>query len=61
MVVMLDDEDRENEGDLIMAADRVRPRRPANLPIYDPPPSIFRCGARRVSARGRRTTAGQAQ
>jgi 3,4-dihydroxy 2-butanone 4-phosphate synthase/GTP cyclohydrolase II len=25
MVVMLDDEDRENEGDLIMAADKVRP------------------------------------
>jgi 3,4-dihydroxy 2-butanone 4-phosphate synthase/GTP cyclohydrolase II len=25
MVVMLDDEDRENEGDLIMAAERVRP------------------------------------
>jgi 3,4-dihydroxy 2-butanone 4-phosphate synthase/GTP cyclohydrolase II len=25
MVVILDDEDRENEGDLIMAADRVRP------------------------------------
>ncbi len=26
MVVMLDDEDRENEGDLIMAASRVRPQ-----------------------------------
>ena len=25
MVVMLDDEDRENEGDLIMAASKVRP------------------------------------
>lgn len=25
MVVLLDDEDRENEGDLVMAADRVRP------------------------------------
>ncbi|MEO1574842.1 MAG: bifunctional 3,4-dihydroxy-2-butanone-4-phosphate synthase/GTP cyclohydrolase II, partial [Pseudomonadota bacterium] len=25
MVIVLDDEDRENEGDLIMAADRVRP------------------------------------
>ncbi|MDX1454486.1 MAG: bifunctional 3,4-dihydroxy-2-butanone-4-phosphate synthase/GTP cyclohydrolase II [Gammaproteobacteria bacterium] len=25
MVIMMDDEDRENEGDLIMAADRVRP------------------------------------
>ncbi len=25
MVVLMDDEDRENEGDLIMAADRVRP------------------------------------
>ncbi|MEO6800293.1 MAG: 3,4-dihydroxy-2-butanone-4-phosphate synthase, partial [Rhodanobacter sp.] len=25
MVVMLDDEDRENEGDLIMAAQMVRP------------------------------------
>ncbi|MBP6692465.1 MAG: 3,4-dihydroxy-2-butanone-4-phosphate synthase, partial [Xanthomonadales bacterium] len=25
MVVILDDEDRENEGDLIMAADCVRP------------------------------------
>ncbi|MBT8143450.1 MAG: 3,4-dihydroxy-2-butanone-4-phosphate synthase, partial [Gammaproteobacteria bacterium] len=25
MVIILDDEDRENEGDLIMAADRVRP------------------------------------
>ncbi|MFI4920205.1 MAG: 3,4-dihydroxy-2-butanone-4-phosphate synthase, partial [Gammaproteobacteria bacterium] len=25
MVVMLDDEDRENEGDLIMAAEKVRP------------------------------------
>ncbi|MDX1555980.1 MAG: 3,4-dihydroxy-2-butanone-4-phosphate synthase, partial [Xanthomonadales bacterium] len=25
MVVMMDDEDRENEGDLIMAASKVRP------------------------------------
>ena len=25
MVIMVDDEDRENEGDLIMAAERVRP------------------------------------
>ena len=25
MVVILDDEDRENEGDLIMAAEKVRP------------------------------------
>ena len=25
MVIMVDDEDRENEGDLIMAADLVRP------------------------------------
>src|SRR5450755_1347961 len=25
MVVIMDDEDRENEGDLVMAADRVRP------------------------------------
>src|ERR1700688_267599 len=26
MAVIMDDEDRENEGDLIMAADRVRPQ-----------------------------------
>jgi 3,4-dihydroxy-2-butanone 4-phosphate synthase len=26
MAVIMDDEDRENEGDLIMAADCVRPR-----------------------------------
>ena len=25
MVIMVDDEDRENEGDLIMAAEKVRP------------------------------------
>ncbi len=25
MVVIVDDEDRENEGDLLMAADKVRP------------------------------------
>ena len=25
MVVMMDDEDRENEGDLVMAASKVRP------------------------------------
>ena len=52
MVVMFDDEDRENEDDLIMSAQRVRPRRSATLAkltVYDPPPSIFRCGARRVS------------
>ncbi len=26
MVVIVDDEDRENEGDLLMAAEKVRPR-----------------------------------
>jgi hypothetical protein len=39
MVVMFDDEDRENEDDLIMSAQRVRPRRSAtlaNLTVYDP-------------------------
>ncbi|MEN8107921.1 MAG: 3,4-dihydroxy-2-butanone-4-phosphate synthase, partial [Pseudomonadota bacterium] len=25
MVILMDDEDRENEGDLVMAAERVRP------------------------------------
>jgi 3,4-dihydroxy-2-butanone 4-phosphate synthase len=52
MVVMFDDEDRENEDDLIMSAQRVRPRHSATLAkltVYDPPPSIFRCAARRVS------------
>jgi 3,4-dihydroxy-2-butanone 4-phosphate synthase len=51
VVVMFDNDDRENEDDLIMVAQRVRPRRPttlANLTVYDPLPSIFRCGARRV-------------
>ena len=27
MVILMDDEDRENEGDLIIAAERVRTRR----------------------------------
>ena len=31
MVVVLDDEDRENEGDLIMAADKVRKRHTASV------------------------------
>ena len=33
MVVVLDDEDRENEGDLIMAADKVRSCSPYIMPV----------------------------
>ena len=34
MVVVLDDEDRENEGDLIMAADKVSSCSPYIMPVY---------------------------
>ena len=34
MVVVLDDEDRENEGDLIMAADRVSSCSSHTMPVY---------------------------
>ncbi len=32
MVILVDDEDRENEGDLCMAADFVTPRRSTSWP-----------------------------
>ena len=32
MVVIMDDEDRENEGDLVMAASKVRPRTSTSWP-----------------------------
>jgi 3,4-dihydroxy 2-butanone 4-phosphate synthase / GTP cyclohydrolase II len=34
MVILMDDEDRENEGDLIMAASMVRPRTSTSWPSY---------------------------
>jgi 3,4-dihydroxy 2-butanone 4-phosphate synthase/GTP cyclohydrolase II len=32
MVVLVDEEDRENEGDLVLAADSSRPRRSTSWP-----------------------------
>jgi 3,4-dihydroxy 2-butanone 4-phosphate synthase/GTP cyclohydrolase II len=35
MVILVDDEDRENEGDLCMAAEKVTPRRSISWPPTD--------------------------
>jgi 3,4-dihydroxy 2-butanone 4-phosphate synthase/GTP cyclohydrolase II len=32
MVILVDEEDRENEGDLVLAADHVTPRRSTSWP-----------------------------
>ena len=32
MVIMVDDEDRENEGDVVIAAEKVTPRRSTSWP-----------------------------
>jgi hypothetical protein len=36
MIVVVDDEDRENEGDITLAAEKVRPKPSTSWPSLDP-------------------------
>ncbi|GIT04636.1 MAG: hypothetical protein CM1200mP29_00470 [Verrucomicrobiota bacterium] len=42
MAVVVDDADRENEGDLIMAAEKTTPRRSTSWPGSDAASSVYR-------------------
>jgi 3,4-dihydroxy-2-butanone 4-phosphate synthase len=50
MVVLVDDEDRENEGDLTLAADKVTPEAINFMAVHGAGSSVFAGGARPRSA-----------
>ena len=56
MVVLVDEEDRENEGDLVFAAEFVTPEPPEHLPYYgswDDPTVIYgTSNGKRIKMRG---------